>query len=159
RLRFTPPVTINPYIDAFGNKCVRVLAPAGQFRVSNDAIVSDSGKPDRTSPGAREHPVACLPHDSLAYLLGSRYCETDLMMDIAWATFGSVRPGWGRVQAICDFVHAHLNFGYQHAKATRGAAQAFADGNGVCRDFAHLAITFCRCLNIPARYCTGYLGD
>jgi transglutaminase-like putative cysteine protease len=159
RLRFTPSVRANPYVDAFGNKCVRVLAPAGEFRVANDAIVSDSGKPDRTLRGAVEQPVASLPHDSLVYLLGSRYCETDLMMDVAWATFGRVRPGWGRVQAICDFVHSHLDFGYQHAKATRGAAQAFADGRGVCRDFAHLAITFCRCLNIPARYCTGYLGD
>jgi transglutaminase-like putative cysteine protease len=159
RLRFTPSVSITPYIDGFGNKCVRLTAPAGEFRVANDAIVSDGGYPDPVALGAEEHPVANLPHDSLVYLLGSRYCETDLMMDLAWSTFGGVRPGWGRVQAICDFVHAHLEFGYEHANPTRGAAQAFAQRRGVCRDYAHLAITLCRCLNIPARYCTGYLGD
>jgi transglutaminase-like putative cysteine protease len=159
RLRLAPPVSINPYIDGFGNKCVRVLAPRGELRVANDAIVSDSGKPDPVEAGAEEHAVADLPHDALVYLLASRYCETDLMMDTAWRLFGNIRPGWTRVQAICDFVHSHMAFGYQYASATRGAAQAFADRQGVCRDFAHLAVTLCRCLNIPARYCTGYLGD
>jgi transglutaminase-like putative cysteine protease len=159
RLRLTPPVSINPYIDGFGNKCVRVLAPRGELRVANDAIVSDSGKPDPVEPAAEEHAVADLPHDTLVYLLASRYCETDLMMDTAWRLFGNIRPGWTRVQAICDFVHSHMAFGYQYARVTRGAAQAFADRQGVCRDFAHLAVTLCRCLNIPARYCTGYLGD
>jgi transglutaminase-like putative cysteine protease len=159
RLRLTPPVSINPYIDGFGNKCVRVLAPRGELRVANDAIVADEGKPDPVELGAEQHAVADLPHDALVYLLASRYCETDLMMDTAWRLFGNVRPGWTRVQAICDFVNSHMAFGYQYANATRGAAQAFADRQGVCRDFAHLAVTFCRCLNIPARYCTGYLGD
>jgi transglutaminase-like putative cysteine protease len=159
RLRLTPAISINPYIDGFGNKCVRVLAPPGELRVANDAIIVDGGRPDPVALGAEEHAVADLPHDSLVYLLGSRYCETDTMMDTAWRLFGHVRPGWGRVQAICDLVHAHLAFGYQYANARRGAAQAFADRQGVCRDFAHLAVTFCRCLNIPARYCTGYLGD
>ena len=159
RIRLTPAVSITPYTDGFGNKCVRVLAPPGELRVANDAIVLDAGRPDPVAPAAAQHAVADLPHDCLAYLLASRYCETDVMMDAAWSLFGSTRPGWARVQAICDFVHGHLEFGYQHADPTRGAAQAFADRRGVCRDFAHLAVTLCRCLNIPARYCTGYLGD
>jgi transglutaminase-like putative cysteine protease len=159
RLRITPPRSITPYIDGFGNKCVRILAPPGDVRVTNDAVIADSGRPDRVDVGAEQHPVSDLPHDTLVYLLASRYCETDLMMEKAWEFFGQVAPGWGRVQAICDFVHSHITFGYHHADATRGAQRAFAEQWGVCRDFAHLAITFCRCLNIPARYCTGYLGD
>jgi len=109
--------------------------------------------------GAEEHAVADLPHDTLVYLLASRYCEADSMMDKAWEIFGQAPRGWRRVQAICDFVHSHITFGYQHADATRGAMRGFVEQRGVCRDFAHLAVTFCRCLNIPARYCTGYLGD
>ena len=159
RLRITPPRSITPYIDGFGNKCVRLLAPPGELRVASDSIVADSGRPDPVDLGAQETAVANLPHDALVYLLGSRYCETDLMMDKAWALFGGAPPGWRRVQAICDFVHQHITFGYQYADSTRGAARAFAEQRGVCRDFTHLAVTFCRCLNIPARYCTGYLGD
>jgi transglutaminase-like putative cysteine protease len=159
RLRLTPSLSINPYIDGFGNKCVRVLAPPGDLRVTNDAIIFDTGKPDPIDFGAIEHPVADLPHETLVYLLPSRYCETDVMMNTAWAIFGNVPPGWRRVQAICDFVHQRIRFDYQQANATRGAAQAFSERQGVCRDFAHLAVTLCRCMNIPARYCTGYLGD
>jgi transglutaminase-like putative cysteine protease len=159
RLRLKPSRSITPYIDGFGNKCVRVLASPGVLHVATDAILADSGKPDRVHPGAEEHAVADLPHETLVYLLGSRYCETDLMMDRAWDLFRQVPRGWRRVQAICDFVHQHISFGYQHASPTRGAAQTFIDRQGVCRDFAHLAVTLCRCLNIPARYCTGYLGD
>ena len=159
RLRITPARSITPYVDGFGNKCVRLLAPPGELRVASDTVIADSGKPDLIDLAAQEHAVADLPHDTLVYLLGSRYCETDTMMDKAWALFGSAPPGWRRVQAICDFVHQHITFGYQHADPTRGAARAFAEQRGVCRDFTHLAVTFCRCLNIPARYCTGYLGD
>jgi transglutaminase-like putative cysteine protease len=129
------------------------------LRVVADAIVCDSGRPDPVDLAAGEHAICDLPQSTLVYLLGSRYCETDVMMDKAWALFGNTQRGWRRVQAVCDFVHGHLAFGYHHASATRGAAQAFAEQRGVCRDFAHLAVTFCRCLNIPARYCTGYLGD
>mgnify|MGYP003694585441 CR=1 FL=1 len=138
---------------------MRVLAPPGQLRIACDTIVADSGRPDRVDLSAEQHAVADLPHDALVYLLASRYCETDLMMDKAWELFGGTPPGWRRVQAICDFVHAHIKFNYQDADATRGAARGFAEQRGVCRDFAHLAVTFCRCMNIPARYCTGYLGD
>jgi transglutaminase-like putative cysteine protease len=158
-LRFTPPRAITPYVDGFGNKCVRVLAPPGEFRIMNDTIIADSGNPDRIDVAAEEHAVASLPHDTLMYLLGSRYCETDVLMDKAWALFGRATPGWRRVKAICDFVYQHINFNYQFADATRGAARAFNEQRGVCRDFTHLAVTLCRCLNIPARYCTGYLGD
>ena len=159
RLRLAPSRSITPYIDGFGNKCVRVLAPPGELHASTDAIVADSGKPDRVHLGAEEHAVADLPHETLVYLLGSRYCETDLMMDRAWELFGRVPRGWRRVEAVCDFVHEHISFGYHHASPTKGARQTFVDRQGVCRDFAHLAVTMCRCLNIPARYCTGYLGD
>jgi len=159
RLRIAPSRSITPYIDGFGNKCVRLLAPPGELRVASDTIVSDSGRADRVDVGAEEHAVADLPHDTLVYLLASRYCEADSMMDKAWEIFGQAPRGWRRVQAICDFVHSHITFGYEHADATRGAVRVFVEQRGVCRDFAHLAVTFCRCLNIPARYCTGYLGD
>ena len=119
----------------------------------------DSGLPDVVAPSAPQHAVEDLPSDTIGYLLGSRYCETDRLSDQAWQIFGGTQPGWPRVQAICDYVHHHIAFGYQHARATKTAWEAFNEGNGVCRDYAHLAISFCRCMNIPARYCTGYLGD
>jgi transglutaminase-like putative cysteine protease len=159
RMRITPARSINSYVDAFGNKCVRLLAPAGEIRIAGDAIVADSGLPDPVDPGAEEHAVADLPHDALVFLLGSRYCQTDRLMQTAWNLFGTTPPGWQRVQAICDFVHNRIKFGYEHAAPMRGAVEALAQGRGVCRDFAHLAVALCRCMNIPARYCTGYLGD
>jgi transglutaminase-like putative cysteine protease len=158
-IRISPARSFTQYVDGFGNKCVRVLAPPGELRIFGDCIISDTGKPDSINPAAQEHPVADLPHEALAYLLASRYCETDLLMDRAWALFGNAPTGWQRVQAICDFVHRHIAYNYQHANSQRGAVGAFEQRKGVCRDFAHLAVTFCRCLNIPARYCSGYLGD
>jgi transglutaminase-like putative cysteine protease len=159
RMRITPLRSINSYLDAFGNKCVRLLAPAGEIRIAGDAIVADSGEPDHVDLGAEEHAIADLPQDALVFLLGSRYCQTDRLMQTAWNLFGNTPRGWSRVQAICDFVHNRLRFGYEHAAPMRGAVEALAQGRGVCRDFAHLAVTLCRCMNIPARYCTGYLGD
>lgn len=158
-LGFDPPVPVAAYRDTFGNWCTRIVAPAGQMRVSADATVRDSGLADPVVPQARQVPVPELPEESLLFLLGSRYCETDRLSDTAWKLFGHTPAGWDRVQAICDFVHRHIVFGYQHASVTRTAMEAFQDKNGVCRDYAHLAVTFCRCMNIPARYCTGYLGD
>jgi transglutaminase-like putative cysteine protease len=158
-IRMSPGRSFTPYLDGFGNKCLRVLAPPGELRIFSDSIIADSGKPDRVDLGAEEHPVSDLPHETLVHLLASRYCETDLLVDKAWSLFGNSPPGWRRVQAICDFVHQHIAFNYQYADAKRGAARAFEQRIGVCRDFAHLAVAFCRCLNIPARYCTGYLGD
>jgi transglutaminase-like putative cysteine protease len=154
-----PAVTISPYRDSYGNWCSRLVAPAGHMRLSGDGIVRDSGLPDVVAPSAPQHAVEELPAETIVYLLGSRYCETDRLSDIAWQLFAQTPPGWPRVQAICNYVHDHITFGYQYARPTKTAREAFDEGNGVCRDYAHLAITFCRCMNIPARYCTGYLGD
>ncbi|MDP9001132.1 MAG: transglutaminase family protein [Myxococcota bacterium] len=154
-----PNVPMTSYRDSFGNWCTRILAPAGRVQISANALVNDSGLPDVVMRAAEQHPVQALPEDALIFLLGSRYCETDRLSDTAWNLFGSVPAGWGRVQAICDFVHRHIEFNYALARPTRTACEALEERTGVCRDFAHLAIAFCRCLNIPARYCTGYLGD
>ncbi len=154
-----PFIPIIGYYDTFGNRCNRLLAPAGRVRLTSDAVISDSGQPDEIVPSAGQHSVQDLPEEALVFLLGSRYCETDLLSQTAWQLFSGTAPGYPRVQAICDYVHNHIAFNYQNASATRSAAQAFNEGTGVCRDFAHLAITFCRCMNIPARYCTGYLSD
>ena len=155
----TPAVPTAAYRDGFGNWCTRLVAPAGHFRVTTDAIINDSGIRESAVPSAVQHLVQQLPEETLVYLLGSRYCETDKMSEFAWSRFSNAPLGWGRVQAICDFVHQHITFGYQFASPTKTAWEAFNERKGVCRDFAHLAITLCRCMNIPARYCTGYLGD
>ncbi len=158
-LTTTPPVPITPYRDLFGNWCSRIVAPPGRMRLYADGMVRDSGLPDVAVPSAIQHAVEDLPPDTLVYLLGSRYCETDRLSDIAWKLFENTPPGWARVQAICDVVHRHIKFGYEHARATMTAFEVYNERKGVCRDYAHLAITFCRCMNIPARYCTGYLSD
>jgi transglutaminase-like putative cysteine protease len=154
-----PALPLASYRDAFGNQCQRVLAPAGQVRLFANAVIKDSGLPDPTPTDAGQAPVEALPDDTLMYLLGSRYCDTDLLSETAWQLFGYTQPGLPRVQAICNFVHDHIWFNYQNARSTRTASEAFNERTGVCRDYAHLAITFCRCMNIPARYCTGYLSD
>ena len=158
-LTTSPAVPISPYRDGFGNWCSRLVAPAGQMRLSGDGTVRDSGVPDVVAPTAPQTAIDELPDETIVFLLGSRYCETDRLSEIAWGLFGNAPTGWGRVQAICDFVHDHIQFGYEHARATRTAWEAYQERRGVCRDYAHLAIAFCRCMNIPARYCTGYLGD
>ncbi len=154
-----PPVQAFPYRDGFGNWCTRLVAPPGRLRLRADALVNDSGVPEPFAPDAVQHDVQSLPDEVLVFLLGSRYCETDQLSNLAWQMFGGTRPGWARVQAICDFVHRHLTFGYGFANSTRTAMQAYHERRGVCRDYAHLAIALCRCMNIPARYCTSYLGD
>jgi transglutaminase-like putative cysteine protease len=154
-----PVVPLAMYRDGFGNWCTRLVAPAGSFRIAADALVRDNGLADPYFPGAQEHPVESLPEETLAYLLPSRYCETEHLSATAWTLFGNTKPGWSRVQSICDFVHGHIAFDYQSARPTKTAREAYNERQGVCRDFAHLGITLCRCLNIPARYCTGYLGD
>ena len=155
----SPPVPISGYRDGFGNWCCRIVAPQGKVSISTNAVITDTGEPDAVIPGAPQIPIEDLPEEALVFLLASRFCDSDQLLDLAWKLFGSARPGWGRVQAICDFVHKHIEFGYAHASATRTASQAYAEKRGVCRDYAHLAVAFCRALNIPARYCTGYLGD
>jgi transglutaminase-like putative cysteine protease len=146
-------------IDEFGNLRTRTLAPAGVMKLSTDFLIEDSGLPDAVAPWAGEVPVSQLPDDAVMFLLGSRYCETDELSKLAWSLFGQTPRGYARVQAIVDFVHNHLTFGYRFACSTRTAFDAYQERVGVCRDFAHLAVAFCRCMNIPARYCTGYLGD
>ncbi|MFN3891276.1 MAG: transglutaminase-like domain-containing protein [Beijerinckiaceae bacterium] len=158
-LSFSQDVQPRDYTDLFGNVCTRILAPAGQTTISTAFHISDNGSPDLVTPDARQHLVTDLPDDVLVFLLGSRYCDTDKLAEFAWSQFANAPLGWGRVQAICNFVHQHIEFDYMKADATRTAHDGFTERMGVCRDFAHLAITFCRCMNIPARYCTGYLGD
>jgi transglutaminase-like putative cysteine protease len=157
--RATPHAESWLYSDVFGNRCRRFNAPAGDIAISNSGVVEVSGLPDPVVPDAAEIPVADLPDDTLLYLVGSRYVETDKLSQIAWDHFGRTAPGWARVQAICDFVNGHIAFGYENARSTRTAHEAYVERTGVCRDFAHLAVAFCRCMNIPARYANGYLGD
>ncbi len=158
-LEIEPDIPAAAYKDGFGNLCHRILAPPGPLVLSADFAIWDDGLPDPQAPGAAQTPVEDLPDDVVVYLLGSRYCETDRLTDVAWSLFGGVTPGWARVQAIVDYVHNHIVFGYEHARPTKTALDVYTEQLGVCRDYAHLAITFCRCMNIPARYCTGYLGD
>jgi transglutaminase-like putative cysteine protease len=158
-LQTNPMVDVRQYLDGFGNICSRVLAPAGRFTLSSDFIVRDSGEVDEYAPDAEQIAVHNLPDECLVYLLGSRYCETDKLSDLAWSLFQNTPLGWARVQAIVDYVHGHIGFDYQKARPTKGSHEAHDEKFGVCRDYAHLAVTFCRCMNIPARYCTGYLGD
>jgi transglutaminase-like putative cysteine protease len=159
RIAVTPSLTVTSYRDTFGNSCSRILAPKGRTSITADAVVRDSGLVDRIVPGAPQLPVENLPEEALVFLLASRYCETDRLLETAWRVFAGSPMGWGRVQAICDFVHGHVAFGYEHASPNKSAWEVFTERKGVCRDYAHLAIALCRCMNIPARYCTGYLGD
>jgi transglutaminase-like putative cysteine protease len=158
-LRTEPRVPMSLYRDGFGNWCTRIVAPSGRIRLTADALISDTGEPDPVEPTARQNSVESLPEETLVYLLGSRYCDTELLSEFAWRQFASAAPGWPRVQEVCSFVHRHVKFGYAYARPSKTASQTFQERQGVCRDFAHLAIAFCRCLNVPARYCTGYLAD
>jgi transglutaminase-like putative cysteine protease len=159
RMITVPEVPLYDYIDGFGNVCTRLTIPAGGITLSCDFVIEDSFRPDIVVPQARATPLAELPDEVLVYLLGSRYCETDRLAQTAWDLFGTIAPGWELVQAIVAFTHNHIRFGYEHARSTKTAWEAYLEQQGVCRDFAHLAIALCRCMNIPARYCTGYLGD
>ena len=157
--RITPSVPIDEYQDSFGNVCTRFVAPTGKLQLYNSTLIEDSGEPDPVAREARQIPVEDLPPDVLRFLLASRYCEVDRLLDVACGLFAATPPGWARVQAVCDWVQANVTFGYRFASPTKTALDVYADRQGVCRDFQHLAITLCRCLNIPARYATGYLGD
>lgn len=159
RMVIDPLTPVHTYHDSFGNFCHVLTAPAGRITMSTDFVIQDAGVVDVVVPEAEQHALEQLPTDCLMYLLGSRYCETDRLSNLAWSLFGHLPKGWALVQAICDYVHNHITFGYQYADATMSAWEVHNAGRGVCRDYAHLAIAFCRCMNIPARYCTGYLGD
>ena len=155
-----PRVPVSGFIDSYGNRCGRAVVPSGLVTFRNQAIVEDCGLPDLVVRGATQASVPDLPDSVLMFLLPSRYCEVDSeLKELAWTLFKGTPPGWSRVQAVCDHVHRHIRFDYQQARPTRTALEAYRERVGVCRDYMHLAITFCRCLNIPARYCTGYLGD
>ena len=158
-LTFDPPVAVHTYRDVFDNICTRIVAPPGRVSMSADFLVHDTGEPDPIDTEARQLPVEELPDAVLPFLLGSRYCDTDKLSNLAWSLFGTTPEGWARVQAVVEYAHNRLRFDYQQADATRSAHDGHAQQVGVCRDFAHLAITLCRCMNIPARYATGYLGD
>jgi transglutaminase-like putative cysteine protease len=154
-----PPLQTRIYRDLFGNACRRFIAPPGNLTLFSDSMIEDSGLPETFPTGAEQLAVADLPDECLVFLMGSRYCDTDRLSQIAWDLFGHIPPGWPRVQAISDFAHDRIRFDYQNARATRTAFEAYEERTGVCRDFAHLAAALCRCLNIPARYVNGYLGD
>jgi transglutaminase-like putative cysteine protease len=159
KLETSPNVPLEIYHDGFGNQCNRFVAPAGHMVLRTDGLIRDDGQFDPVVSDAQQHAVENLPSEVLTYLLASRYCETDVLMDDAWSLFSNVPPGWPKVQAICDFVHDRITFGYEHSRPTRTAAEAFSEKLGVCRDYTHLAVALCRCMNIPTRYCTGYISD
>ena len=159
KVQVDPAIATSDYEDLFGNICTRFVAPAGRLRLSNSTVIEDSGEPDPINPDASEIPVDELPSEVLRFLLPSRFCEVDLLSNTAVELFGGVPRGWPRVQAICDWVHDKVTFSYPQARQTRTALDVYTERVGVCRDFQHLAITFCRALNMPARYVTGYLGD
>jgi transglutaminase-like putative cysteine protease len=159
QMQTDPGLPMAGYRDSFGNWCTRLVLPRGETRLTANALISEPGAPDVVAAGAKQLPLEALPADTLLFLLGSRYCETDKLSAVAWKLFEHAPLGWGRVAAICDFVHEHITFGYEHARSTKSAWDVYQERAGVCRDYAHLAVALCRCMNIPARYCTGYLGD
>jgi transglutaminase-like putative cysteine protease len=158
-VQLSSPVLARQSRDPFGNVWTRFVAPPGRLDIRNDFIIRDSGLPDEVAPDARQWSVNDLPDDVLPFLYGSRYCDTQKLSNLAWSVFGPITGGWTRVQAICDYVHERIRFDYQQARCDRTASEGHDEQVGVCRDFTHLAIAICRCMNIPARYCTGYLGD
>jgi transglutaminase-like putative cysteine protease len=153
------PAQVSEHRDEFNNIVTRIRAPAGPITLSTSFVINDTGLADPQHRDARQIEVADLPDAVLPFLLGSRYCETDRLSELAWSLFGGTAPGWARVQAIVDYVHRRIQFGYHFARPTRTAEQGHEERVGVCRDYAHLAVALCRAMNIPARYCTGYLGD
>ena len=159
KITVEPNVPLTDFTDLYGNRCARLLAPAGNIGFSLEALIEDSGQPDEKNPDAIQHAIEDLPDDTLPFLLTSRYCEVDKLSDIAWKLFGHTTPGWSRAQAICEWVHNHITFGYHFADSSKSAFDVYNDPRGVCRDYSHLAVAFCRCMNIPARYATGYMGD
>jgi len=158
-VRSDPNLAMGAYLDHFGNRVTRVEVPPGLVTFSNRFVIHDSGAPDETPPDSPVTPIARLPDDALIFLIASRYCDSDNLTDLAWSMFGGLTGGYQRVKAICDFAHGKIRFSYPDARSNRSASDAMREGIGVCRDFAHLAVALCRCMNIPARYCTGYLGD
>jgi transglutaminase-like putative cysteine protease len=158
-MQVLPEIPSEDFTDAFGNRCVRFAAPQGTLRLSNATLIEDSGDPDAIPLGARQVPIEKLPVDVIPFLLASRYCEVDELSALAWQLFGNTPEGWPRVEAILNWVHSEVTFGYNFARPTKSAVDVSVEKQGVCRDFQHLAIALCRAMHIPARYATGYLGD
>jgi len=158
-IKSDPPLAMSAYLDLYGNRVTRVEVPPGLVTFSSRLTIQDSGEPDEAPPDTAFTPIGRLPDEVLLFLVSSRYCDSDNLADFAWSMFGGITGGYGRVRAICDFVHSKIRFSYPDARPTRCASDSMSEGVGVCRDFAHLAVALCRCMNIPARYCTGYLGD
>ena len=158
-VRTDPEVATHEYLDRFANRITRVTAPGGSLRLWSDCIVEMDRDYDAYAPEAEQHDVADLPDDVLQFLMPSRYCDSDNLSGFAWGRFGGIAPGWARVQAVCDYVHDATTFGYKFGRSSKTASEVQVEKTGVCRDFAHLSITLCRALNIPARYASGYLGD
>ncbi len=159
RVRAVPDVPMRTYLDRFGNRITRIVAPKGALRLWSDCVAEIDGEQDLFEPDAPQHEIDDLPDETLTHLMASRYCDSDNLVEFAWATFGWTTPGWNRVQAICDFVHTQTSFGYKFGRPNKTASEVRHEKTGVCRDFAHLAISLCRAMNIPARYASGYLGD
>jgi transglutaminase-like putative cysteine protease len=158
-MHFSPGIDARDYFDPYGNICTRLVAPPGLLEVRCDFVVQDNGQPDEVCSAAQQLDVGALPGEALPFLLASRYCDTEKLSNLAWTLFGGIQGGWQRAQAICDYAHDRIEFGYHYARSDRTASEGHEERRGVCRDFAHLAVTLSRCMNIPARYCTGYLGD
>ena len=159
RIMTTPDVPMYDYLDSFGNTCTRLTVPPGGITISCGFVIEDRFLPDEVAPDAQQVPIKDLPDEAMIYLLSSRYCETDRLAGLAWSLFGGSPKGWPLVQAIVTYVHERIRFDYMQARPTRSAWDAHEERVGVCRDYAHLAVALCRCMNIPARYCTGYMGD
>ena len=158
-MHFSGAVEARDYFDPYGNICTRLVAPSGLLEIRSEFVVQDNGLPDEVAPAAQQWDVSALPSEVLPFLLASRYCDTEKLSHRAWSLFGGIQVGWQRAQAICYYAHDRIEFGYHHARSDRTASEGHEERRGVCRDFAHLAVTLSRCMNIPARYCTGYLGD
>ena len=159
---YGPELPVQIAWDVFGNKVGRIVSPGGRVRLWSDNVILDSGMPDpipSTPSEGYQAPPEALPPDVLQYLMSSRYCEVELLVDRAWELFGNMAPGWHRAKAVVDWVHNYVTFGYQFARHTKTAMDVWHERRGVCRDFQHLCITLHRALNLPARYVTGYLGD
>ena len=153
--QLTPPLALHSYVDLYGNTCQRIVIPPGNQVLNYDATIEVSESADEDAPDAVQLPVEALPDDVLLYTLPSRFCLSDVLSDMAWQLFGTMEPGWARVQAICDWVHSNIRFQYGSSNSLTTAAEVCAQGVGVCRDFAHASISLLRALNYPARIVTG----
>ncbi|MGB8817655.1 MAG: transglutaminase family protein [Rhizobiaceae bacterium] len=158
-VRSSNTAPLSEYLDGFGNRITRTVAPAGKTTYWSDCVVEVDGSLDHVPVGARQHRVEDLPNETLNFLTASRYGDSDRLTEAAWKLFGATPEGWERVRAISNFVHNHVTFGYKFGRPDKTAYNVFCEKTGVCRDFAHLGVGLCRAMNIPARYVSGYLGD